>query len=99
MVHRPSLPRRFIPYFNDTRFDQEICQRGGSAKGAWLLGFVLLGASQGLDMRFLGRKWQKKKADPCGMTNKRRATAKRRQTAINRSLVELVGRKPTSQNR
>jgi hypothetical protein len=25
----------------------------------------------GLDMRFLGRKWQKKKADPCGMTTKK----------------------------
>jgi hypothetical protein len=29
-------------------------------KGAWLLGFVLVRASGGLDMRFLGGKWQKK---------------------------------------
>jgi hypothetical protein len=36
---------------------------GKIAKGAWLLGFVPLGGCGGLDMRFLGRKWQKKKAD------------------------------------
>jgi hypothetical protein len=30
------------------------------AKGAWLLGFVRLGGFGGLDMRFLGGKWQKK---------------------------------------
>jgi hypothetical protein len=33
---------------------------GMSAKGAWLLGFVGFGGSGGLDMRFLGGKWQKK---------------------------------------
>lgn len=64
MVHPPSLPsRKFIPYFNDTRFDGEICQMDESAKGASLLAFVRLGGSGGLDMRFSGRKWQKKISD------------------------------------
>jgi hypothetical protein len=57
---------QIFPYFNDTRFDQGICQTGESAKGAWLLGFMRLGGSGGLDMRFLGGKWQKKKQIPAG---------------------------------
>jgi hypothetical protein len=39
---------------------------GESVKGAWLLGFVLLRGLGGLDMRFLGGKWQKKKQIPAG---------------------------------
>jgi hypothetical protein len=65
MVHPPSLPpRKFIPYFNDTRLEAETCQMRKHAKGAWLLGFVRLDRAGGLDMRFLGRKWQKKKQIP-----------------------------------
>jgi hypothetical protein len=67
---------------------------GMSAKGASLLGFVRLAGVGGLDMRFLGRKWQKKKADPYGMTRKgqerrrrrgmttKRATEKRKTTTL-----------------
>jgi hypothetical protein len=86
MVRRPWLQRRFISYFNDTRFDPGICQTAESAKGAWLLGFVRLGGSGGLDMRFLGRKWQKKKADSLPDDKKRQEqTRKREATAIVRS--------------
>jgi hypothetical protein len=42
----------------------EFFKREGAAKGAWLLGFVRLGGFRGLDIRFLGGKWQKKNADP-----------------------------------
>src|SRR6266481_5150449 len=77
MVPSPSLSCRFVPYFNDTRLEAGKCQTGERVKGAWLLGFVLLGGSWGVDMRFLGGKWQKKKADPCGMTNKGRQRQRR----------------------
>jgi hypothetical protein len=50
----------YPPYFYDTRLEGGICQRREVVKGAWLLGFVLVRASGGLDMRFLGGKWQKK---------------------------------------
>jgi hypothetical protein len=64
MVALPLLPHRFISWFNDTRLDGGICQTGERVKGAWLLGFVSFGGFGGLDMRFLGGKWQKKKQIP-----------------------------------
>jgi hypothetical protein len=60
-------------------------------KGTWLLGFVRLGEREGLDMRFLGRKRQKKKADACGDENsigdgKGSGNGYRTELAINLSL-------------
>jgi hypothetical protein len=43
----------------------------GSAKGAWLLGFVVLEGAGGLDMRFVGGKWRKKKQIPFGDDNQK----------------------------
>jgi hypothetical protein len=64
MIPSSSLSRRFIPYFNDTRFDRGIFKTEDCAKGAWLLGFVRLGGFGGLDMRFLGENGERKNQIP-----------------------------------
>jgi hypothetical protein len=76
--HSPPTSRRFSPYFNDTRFDREICQMDESAKGASLLGFVRLDKAGGLTRDFWEENGKRKSRSPidfaqgrlCGMTKK-----------------------------